>query len=139
MNVFWETSEFMRKVRVRMRFGELSRAPIKVLRLELRQDSAECDWLVRPADEWDVDLPPRVRETNHSLQALRDAVQMREMLFATFRDLPSATFRVFRLCPQREPELIMTGTAQREDEIPPRIPSVVMRAKLSGFRFSLSD
>jgi hypothetical protein len=139
MNVIWEASEFIRRVRVRMRFGDLSRAPIELLRLQVNKSEAECDWLIRPMDPWDLVLPERIRETNHSLQALRDALTMREILFAAFRDLRTAEFRVFRPSGQREPELIMTGTIDRKDEVPLRIPSVAMRAKLCGFRFSLSD
>jgi hypothetical protein len=139
MNVIWEASEFIRRIRVVMRFGEFSRAPLELLRLQVRMGVAECDWLVRPPDPWDVNLPEQLRETNQSLQALRDALKMREMLFAAFRELRSAEFRVFRRTAHQEQELIMVGTIHREDEIPPRIPSLVMRAKLCGFRFWLSD
>ena len=47
MKDLWEVGEFVRKIRARMRFGELSRAPLRLLRLELRGDTAQCDWLAR--------------------------------------------------------------------------------------------
>ena len=34
----------------------------------------ECDWLMRPADPWDKDLPAHLARENQTLQALRDAL-----------------------------------------------------------------
>lgn len=139
MRGIWEAADFVRKIQTRLRFGEMSRAPLKLLRLEISKMSAECDWIMRPPDVWDNDLPKSLRETNLSLQALRDALRMREMLFAAFGDVRSAELRVFRHVESGEPELVMTGTVLREDEIPPRIQSLAMRAQLCGFRFSMPD
>ena len=36
MRQLWEVADFVRKMRRQMRFGELSRAPLKLLRMELR-------------------------------------------------------------------------------------------------------
>jgi len=67
--------------RIQMRFGELSRAPLGLLRLELRGNSAECDLMCRPADEWDRDIPQRASDLNVSTQALQDAIAVRDLLF----------------------------------------------------------
>jgi hypothetical protein len=64
---------------------------------------------------------------------------MRDILFAAFRELRSAELRVFRESADETTELVITGSVRRDDEVSPRIASVVMRANLSGFRFSLSD
>jgi hypothetical protein len=54
MRQLWEVADFVRTVRREMRFGELSRAPLRLLRLELREDAMECDWVARPPDVWDA-------------------------------------------------------------------------------------
>ena len=88
MKDLWEVGEFVRKIRARMRFGELSRAPIRLLRLELRGDTAQCDWLARPMDVWAGSLPRHIRDRDASLQALQNAVALREMF-----SRPSQRFR----------------------------------------------
>ena len=47
--------EFLRGLRVQMRFGELTRAPLRMLRFQLVEDFVECDWLAR-APGWPVRL-----------------------------------------------------------------------------------
>jgi hypothetical protein len=139
MNDILDAAEFVRRIRVRMRFGQLSRAPLQLLRLQLSRRQAECDWLIRPADPWDMDLPAPIREENRTLQALMDALKMRELIFAAFREVQTAQIKVFRTSGCDQLDLMMTGTIHRLDEVPLRIDSVVMRAKLAGFRFSLLD
>ncbi len=139
MKWIWDASEFLRKIRTQLRFGERSRAPLRLLRLELRDDMAECEWLARANDPWDVDLPPAVQEENELFQALRDALTVRKFLFASLPEIRCAMFKVYRQVVQKSPELIITGTVSREDEPPPRIASLVMQAKLCGLRFNLSD
>src|SRR5713226_6278057 len=46
----WEASDFVRKVRLRMRFGEMSRLPLRLLRLELGHETAVCEWVARAND-----------------------------------------------------------------------------------------
>ncbi len=137
-NIF-EAADFLRDIRRKMRFGELSRAPLQLLRLEVTESMVKCDWYMRPADEWDDNLCADVRENNQSMQAFLDAMRVRELLFATFQDIPVAELRVFRRSDEEAPELVMAGTVCREDEVPTRIGSVVMQAILLGFRFSFSD
>lgn len=122
-----------------MRFGELSRAPIKLSRLELREDYAECEWSARACDPWDEDLPTEIQGQNHMFQALHDAITIRELLFSTIPEIHSATLNVFREREWEPRELIITGSVDRKDKPPPRLSSLVMRAKLYGFRFRLED
>ncbi len=139
MKPLWEATDFVRRVRRRLRFGELSRAPLQLLRLELRADLAECEWMARPPDPWDVDLEAGVAERNQTLQALQDALALRELMFEMLSEIRSAKFRVYRPLATDSAELIITGTVAREDEPPLRVSSVAMRAKLYGFHFSLED
>src|SRR2546428_5078389 len=140
MNPFWEVADFVRGLRREMRFGELSRAPLQLLRLELSGHTVACDWMARPADIWDASLRRRQRERNESEQALRDAIRVRDLTFAALPNVESAVLRAFRPSAAREPpELVIIGTADRE--VPPifRISSLVMRAKLCGFQFEMED
>lgn len=139
MTPLWEAADFIRRVRRRLLYGELSRAPLRLLRLELRGDVAECEWIARPPDPWDADLRPGVAERNQTLQALRDAMKIRDIMFEMLSEIRSAKFRVYRQSAAEAAELIITGTVAREDQPPPRVSSVAMRAKLCGFHFSLED
>jgi hypothetical protein len=139
MKPLWQATDFVRGVRRRLRFGELSRAPLQLLRLELRGDLAECEWMARPPDPWDADLAPGIAERNQTLQALRDAMAVRELMFDMLSEIRSAKFRVYRPTASESAELIITGTVGREDQPPFRVSSLVMRAKLCGFHFSLED
>ena len=131
--------DFVRKLRIQARFGELSRQPLRLLRLELREDCAECDWVSRPADQWDSELPPRVAERHVSEQALQDAIAIRKLLFRALPDLRTAFVRAYRRSPEGAPELIITGTVTREQHPPLTVRSLTMRAKLFGLQFSLDD
>ena len=139
MKWIWEASEFVRKVRLGMRYGESSRMPLRLIRLELLQETAVCEWMARATDPWDIDLPIAAREQNQALQALQDAMTVREFLFAALPEVRSANFRVYRSAEGEPVELIIAGTVTREDEPLPTVRSLVMRAKLYGLRFSLSD
>src|SRR5258708_33086863 len=87
----------------------------------------------------DIVLPTAAQEQNQALQALQDAMTVREFLFATLPEVRSASFRVYRPAQGEPVELIIAGTVTREDEPLPAVRSLVMRAKLCGLRFSLSD
>ena len=139
MRLLWEIADFGRAMHRQMRFGELSRAPLRLLRLEWRGDIAECDWLARPADEWDQDLPRQVSDGNASEQALRDAIAMRELLFDALPGVDTASLRVFRQSADGAFDLIITGTVTRGEEVPRNVASTAMRAKLLGFQFWFQD
>jgi hypothetical protein len=134
-----DLGNIIRNFRLQARFGELSRAPLCLLRLQLCGDSAECDWLARPPDRWDVGLPPSVGERNASQQALKDAIAVRDLLFSVLPNLSTAAFRVYRRTPGDEPELIIAGAVSREEQAPVTVRSLAMRAKLLGFRFWMDD
>jgi hypothetical protein len=127
------------RLRVQLRFGRLSRAPLRLLRLEWRDNHVDCDWIARAQDEWDEGLPRCVGDSNASLQALEDAIIVRDLLFYTLRDISSATFRVYREAGDEPQELIITGTVTKPEPLRWNIHSLVMRAKLCGFQFYLDD
>lgn len=138
MKPLWEIADFVRGLRREMRFGELSRAPLRLLRVELRGQEAECDWMARPPDVWDAGLQQPIRDHNESLQALADAIAVRDLLFDALPHLDLAVLRAFRPSAAREPpELIIAGSVHRDDPEVYERASLVMRAKLSGFRFCL--
>lgn len=129
----------LRSIVGRMRFGELSREPLRLLRLEWKRDSVECDWQMRPPDKWDSDLPAYLAEKHQTLQALRDAMGLRNIIFASFPAVDCAELRMFREEAGGQPELMMTGTMRRCDEALPRVESVAMQAMLCGFHFCLVE
>jgi hypothetical protein len=134
-----KVSDFLYKARRTLRFGKFSRLPVRLLRLEWRGDLIECDWQMRAADPWDADIPARVAEEQLTLQALRDAINLRDILFRCFPEITTAELRMFR--PDAEDRLVlaMTGTVNRSNEVLRRVASLVMRARLCGFRFTLDD
>jgi hypothetical protein len=131
--------DFALRLRVQFRFGRLSRAPLRLLRLEWRGEHVDCDWCARPRDEWDQGLPLCVSDGNASLQALEDAIQMRELLFYVLNDISSATFRVYRQVAEGSPELIIAGTVLRSEPVSWPADSLAMRAKLCGLQFCLDN
>jgi len=138
MRLLWRIADFGRAMHREMRFGELSRAPLRLLRLDWRENVAECDWMARPADEWDRDTP-QVSNGNVSEQALRDAIAIRQLLFDALPGVDTASLRVFRQSPGGTRYLIIMGTVNRGEEALRNIPSTAMRAKLLGFQFWFED
>jgi hypothetical protein len=139
MRQLWEVANFVRGLPIQLRFGELSRAPLRLLRLELCNDTVECDWVARPADPWDADLPRSVGEGHASVQALEDAIAVRELLFRLLPGIQTATLRVFRPTSDVGFKLIISGTVDREQLVTRHFYSVVMKAKLLGLQFWLED
>jgi hypothetical protein len=138
MKLILDTIEFFHSMRSQMRFGEFSRLPIRLHRFEITEDIAECDWFMRPPDPWDVHLPPRLQEEHLTEQALLDALKIRELIFQGFPQVQRAGLRMYREQEGTEPELLMTGDIEREVQGLRSVASLVMRAKLYGFRFSLT-
>ena len=140
MRLLWGISDFGRAMHREMRFGELSRAPLRLLRFEWRGAVAECEWLARAADPWDGELPQGVRNANVAEQALRDAMAVRELLFDVLPGIESATLRAFRQPPDgADPQLIIAGTVTPGGQVPRNVSSTAMRAKLLGFQFGFQD
>ena len=139
MKQLWQMADFVRKVSRQLRFGKFSRSPLKMLRFEWRGDAAECEWMIRPPDVWDRDLPEANVRRDQTLQALRDAMILREILFGVMCDVKTARFRAYRPAANGSTELVITGTVSREDDPPPRVASEAMRAKLLGLQFTLDD
>jgi hypothetical protein len=134
---FFKVGHFLHGLRVRMRFGEISRAPLRLLRLNILGEVVKCDWLARAPDPWDKDLSPGIRERHASLQTLRDAIDVRALLFNTMPHVATADFRVYRATPNHSREMVITGCVQRNDNTSRSVHSLAMRAKVLGFRFYL--
>lgn len=47
---FCSVSHFFLALRLQLRFGELSRAPLRLIRLQIKETHAECDWIARTQD-----------------------------------------------------------------------------------------
>jgi len=125
--------------RVRMRFGRLSRKPLDLVRLQLSGDALQCDWIVRPLDEWDRDLPPELTDGHETAQALEDALAVRDLLFFAVPGISNASLRAYRAVEGQQPELIIAGTVTKPEPLRWMIQSIVMHAKLCGFQFSLNN
>ena len=130
MRPILDSIEFFHALRSQMRFGEFSRLPIHVHRFEICDDSAECDWFMRPPDPWDSHLSPRKQQEHLTEQALRDALKIRELIFRGFRQVRCAGLRMYRQQEGADPELMMVGDVERETHGLHDVASLVMRAKL---------
>ena len=64
---------------------------------------------------------------------------VRGLLLSIFSEVQNAELRVFRPSRGEIRELIIAGTVSRDAEPQGKVASLVMRAKLSGFQFSLED
>ncbi len=134
-----DASQFLRGLRVQLRFGELTRAPLRLMRFQMLEDLIECDWVAREPDTWDADLPTAIGQRHASLQALKDAIEVRNLLFYCLPGAETAILRVYRQEGRREEELIIAGAAERSDRPARSIRSLAMRAQMLGFRFSLEN
>lgn len=132
-------SRFIREFTTQLRFGRLSRSPLRLARLLIHEDRAECDWISREQDPWDFDLSREIGRRHASLQALKDAIDIRTLLFASLPELRRARVRVYRESTSHSRELIIEGNVRREESAHRNIHSLAMRAKLVGLRFDLDD
>lgn len=140
MKALWEIVDLLRTMRRKMRFGELSRAPLQLLRLEWRGDTAQCDWMVRPPDPWDASLGGGEREQNVSQQALRDAMRLCDLVFTELPGVETAVMRAFRQSEASEPPaLVIAGAVRRGEGDLSGIRSVAMRVKMCGLQFRMDD
>jgi hypothetical protein len=130
--------EFVRALRVKLRFGELTRAPLRLLRLQVTETDVECDLLARHPDRWDAGLAGKVRQRNEAQQALQDAIQVRALLFKTLPGLDRGELRIYRATESGR-ELIAAGRVERGDRVARNVRSLAMRAKLLGFQFNFED
>jgi hypothetical protein len=124
--------------RARLRAGELSRAPLRLLRFEVSGNAAECEWIARPPDPWDSDLRPEIRMRHASEQALRDAIAVRRLIFTLMPDLDEVTLRIYRETSAGR-ELIVAGQVPRYTGLYRPALSTAMRAKLLGLCFVLEN
>jgi hypothetical protein len=134
-----KASGFLRDLRVQMRFGELSRAPLRLVRLQIFDKVVECDWFARSPDPWDADLSRKVQQQHATLQSLRDAIDVRALLFDLMPQMETGYLRAYREHIDRERELIIEGLAQRNDHAARNVHSLVMRARILGFRFDIEE
>ena len=139
MKQLWEFGYAVRKLQARMKFGELSRAPLRFSHIEWKFGGAECHWIAREPDPWDAGLPEDIRVSQESLQALKDAIVVRELLFLALPGVHRAKLRAYRVSPREPCDLIIAGDVMRDQEPVTKVASVVMRAKLLGFRFLMED
>ena len=139
LNHLCDIHNFLCRLRLQMRFGRLSRQPLKLLRLELTGDSVACEWVARKPDPFDQSLPAQISDHNASVQTLEDAIAVRDLLFRALPQLATADFRVYREAANEERDLIITGTVTRPEHIRYGIQSLIMRAKMCGFDFGLDD
>jgi hypothetical protein len=139
MQQLWDAADFVRKLRTRLRFGNLSRADLKLLRFQLAGDAAECDWIARAADPWDRDLENVLARRNASIQALEDSLAVRELLFHAVPSVSEARLEVYRQIERADTELIIEGVVNRNEPPDRNIRSLAMRATLCGLHFWLDD
>lgn len=137
MKGLFELADFVRKIYLQKRFGQLS--PLTILRAEVQGQLAECDWLMRSKCTWDTNRPPGERARNASLQAIQDALSVRELLFCVLPQVESARVRVYRRSPEDQIELVIAGTLRRSEQASKKIPSLAMRGKLCGLQFRMSE
>ncbi len=139
MKQLQEIVDFVFALQTRLKFGELSRAPLRLLRLQWQDDFVECEWVARSPDIWDEGLECQIRDCHASLQALKDAMAVRDVLFGTLPGVHEAVLRAFRPTATAGRELIISGTVSRETLARSSVSSLVMEAKLSGLQFWLED
>lgn len=138
MQQFGGISRFVRKFKTELRFGRLSRSRLHLERLLIKEELVECDCIARDPDPWDLDLARDVGRRHAALQALRDAIDVRSLLFAS---LPAsrARLRFYRDSHARSRELIIVGNLRSREGSRRHVHSLVMRAKLVGLCFDMDD
>lgn len=134
-----EVSLFLKKFRSRLRSGEHSRSPLRLISLHLNEGAICCEVVARDPDPWDSMLPESIGRRHASLQALKDAIAARSLLFETVREVDCARIHVYRRTREDSLEAVILGSLKRHSGGFRHIHSLAMRAKLLGFRFRLED
>jgi hypothetical protein len=137
LQLLLELGDLWRKAYLQRRFGRL--LSLQILRVEVSDRSAECECLMRAECTWDRDRPPAERLRNASLQAIEDALALRNLIFFVLPKVKSATVRVYRRAPENQLEPVIIGTVHRNAKAGRRVRSIAMKAKLCGLRFQLSE
>jgi hypothetical protein len=135
----FRAGKFIRGFNFQVRFGDLSRAPLQLLRLLVLENTAECNWIARPPDPWDAGLGAGVQQRHMLLQTLKDAIDVRALLFDSLPHIDSAHVCVYRETPEYVREKVITGYLQRKDNASRGFHSLVMRARVLGFHFDLKE
>ena len=136
---FCRVSRFVRGFKTELRFGRLSRSPLYLERVLIKGGTAECDCIARNPDPWDVDLAREISRRHAALQALRDAIDLRSLLFTSLPELSKARVRFYRASHNQYRELIIVGNLRSQDSSHRNVHSLAMRAKLIGLRFELDN
>lgn len=139
MNAILHAARLLGLTERKLKRGILSRQPLTMLRLEWRGDRVEADWIIRPPDYWDLGMSAQQVAERQAEQALTDALAVRELVFEAFPAISSACLRAFRPDAKRRLELVILGRVDRMQEGSGRVSSILMRAQLAGFEFSLLD
>jgi hypothetical protein len=61
------------------------------------------------------------------------------MIFTSFPSIIKAELEMYRVDADHQLELMLTGSVARTNEVLERVASIVMRAKLCGFQFTLAS
>jgi len=136
---FCGVSRFVRGFRMQLRFGRLSRSPLHLERFLIKDENAECDCIARGPDPWDVDLAREIGRRHAALQALRDALDIRTLLFTSLPELRNARLRLYRVSHNQFRELIIAGNLRSHESSHRSVHSLAMRAKLVGLRFDMDN
>ena len=123
-----------------VRLGELSRAPLRLLRFQWDGAAAAVDWVIRAGDPMAAGLEPSQRAQLVTEQALRDALRLGELMMSELPGVEAAELRGFRLvAAPASAELMIAGRMTRDPPATERVRSLAMRAKLRGLHFLLSE
>jgi hypothetical protein len=114
MKTILEPGDLVRRLRSRMKFDELPRAPLDQLRVEVRGGQAECDWLARRPEVWDSSLWRHRGSELASAHVLNGAIDMNQLFFESSSGAHEAQFRAFWQSAREPPDLIITGKLFRE-------------------------
>lgn len=133
-------SAFLRRFRLRLNYGGLSRAQIKLLRFELEGVSVKCHWLARQHPAVERGQANEQQRLHYSMQVLKDAIDIRSMLFESLPQIEEGYLEVYRNASiSLIQERIVLGYVQRNDHSSRNLHSIERRARNLGFNFQLES